>query len=75
VLAAVDEMRAAVPVVRADALVASMVLGTMLNLAVFGVGRWVAWSVRHRRLVAELAAAERGRVARELTTSWRIRSA
>lgn len=51
--------------------IVAAVMGTVLNLVVFGLGRWAAWSVRQRRLVAELAAAEavaveRGRIARDL---------
>ncbi len=52
-------------------LLVSIVALTMFNLAVFGIGRWSAWTVRQRRLVAERAAAdaateERQRIARDL---------
>lgn len=64
-------VRAAQPADRVDAFLVASLIGTMLNLAVFGVGRWVAWSIEQRRLVAEFAAAEataeeRGRIARDL---------
>ncbi|MFJ5860271.1 sensor histidine kinase [Pseudarthrobacter sp. NPDC092439] len=45
--------------------------GVVITLAVFGLGRWVAWSVEQRRLAARHAAEraireERSRIAREL---------
>lgn len=45
--------------------------GTVITLAVFGLGRWVAWSVEQRRLAARHAAEraireERSRIAGEL---------
>ncbi|WP_298585486.1 sensor histidine kinase [uncultured Kocuria sp.] len=54
----------------ASFLVAALFL-TVAHLVVFGVGRWVRWSVAQRELVARLAAAraeaeERQRIAREL---------
>lgn len=59
------------PADRVDAFLVATLIGLMLNLAVFGVGRWVRWSIAQRRLVAELAAAEataeeRLRIARDL---------
>ncbi|WP_189864091.1 sensor histidine kinase [Streptomyces poonensis] len=67
----VDEVRRSEPAVRSEALVVSAVLGTVIVLTIFGVGRWAAWTVRQQRLVAELAAAEaitaeRGRITRDL---------
>jgi signal transduction histidine kinase len=64
-------VRAAQPKDRLDAFLVATLIGTMLNLAAFGVGRWVAWSIAQRRLVAEFAAAEataeeRSRIARDL---------
>lgn len=45
--------------------------GAVITLAVFGLGRWVAWSVKQRRRAARYAAErairdERSRIAREL---------
>jgi signal transduction histidine kinase len=56
---------------RLDALVVSAVGTTMVNVAIFAVGRWAAWSVRQRRSVGARAAAaavadERSRIARDL---------
>jgi signal transduction histidine kinase len=70
-LSVAQEVSSAAPADRVDAMVGSAVLGSMLNVAVFGVGRWVGWSLRQRRLVARLSAeeaasAERGRIAREM---------
>jgi signal transduction histidine kinase len=52
-------------------LLVSIVALMMFNLAIFGLGRWSAWTVRQRQMVAERAAAdaaakERGRIARDL---------
>jgi signal transduction histidine kinase len=41
------------------------VILTLFNLAIFGAGRWAAWSFRQRRLVAVQSAAEA--VAKERT--------
>jgi signal transduction histidine kinase len=46
----------------------SGLIGTMINLAVFGVGRWVMWRIVQRQKAARFAAAEavseeRGRIA------------
>jgi signal transduction histidine kinase len=52
-------------------LATAVAAGLVALCAVFGVGRWVRWSVRQRSLVAEYAAraatsAERSRIARDL---------
>jgi len=70
-LNAADEMRRAAPDDHINALVVATVLGTLVDLAAFGVGRWAAWTVRNRRLAAARAAAdavaaERLRVAADL---------
>jgi signal transduction histidine kinase len=56
---------------KTSGLMVSIVALTMFNLAIFGIGRWSAWTVQQQRLVAERAAAdaaakERGRIARDL---------
>jgi signal transduction histidine kinase len=66
-----DEVRRQAPIDRAGAFVVATVLGIMADVVIFAIGRWVAWSVRQRRLVAERAAedavaAERDRIARDL---------
>ena len=66
-----EEARVASPGDKVITFIGSASFGTMVNLAVFGVGLWAAWSVRQRRIVAERAAAaavaaERGRIARDL---------
>ena len=67
----VDEVNSAPGSSQGEALITSVTLGVMFDLAMFGVGRWVRWSRRMRSLIADLAAdhavfAERQRVAREL---------
>ncbi|MFE6165499.1 sensor histidine kinase [Streptomyces sp. NPDC056486] len=67
----IDEVRIATPDNRTDAFAVATVVGMMINLAVFGAGRWAAWMVRHRHLEAERAAAdavaaERRRITRDL---------
>jgi signal transduction histidine kinase len=54
-----------------NALIVSAVLGSMLSLAVFAVGRWVAWGLKQRQVEAMRAAqaavaTERSRIAVEL---------
>lgn len=54
-----------------DVALVGAVGGAVITLAVFGLGRWVAWSVEQRRRVAAYAAEraireERSRIAREL---------
>ncbi|MEE2522966.1 histidine kinase [Pseudarthrobacter sp. J75] len=54
-----------------DVALVGAVGGAVITLAVFGLGRWVAWSVEQRRRVAAFAAErairdERSRIAREL---------
>ncbi|MGI5380437.1 sensor histidine kinase [Streptomyces sp. CA-251387] len=71
VMNAVDEAGHAAPDDRGDALVVAVILGSLVDLAVFGVGRWAAWTVQRRKLEAERAAAdavaaERGRITRDL---------
>ncbi|GAA3923408.1 two-component sensor histidine kinase [Amorphoplanes auranticolor] len=56
---------------RIDALIGVTVGLTLFNAIAFGVGRWVRWAGRQRRLAAEHAAAdavaeERARIARDL---------
>jgi signal transduction histidine kinase len=68
---AAQELRLAAPADRAATMLVSTIAGVLVTLGVFGVGRWVRWSVEQRRLVAELAAAEaaadeRARMARDL---------
>ncbi|MFI7495932.1 sensor histidine kinase [Kocuria sp. M4R2S49] len=59
------------PSMRAAAFLVAALFLTVAHVVVFGVGRWVRWSVAQRELVARLAAAraeaeERQRIAREL---------
>jgi signal transduction histidine kinase len=59
------------PSMRVAAFVVAALFLTVAHAVVFGVGRWVRWSVAQRALVARLAAAraeaeERQRIAREL---------
>lgn len=59
------------PSMRAASFLVAALFLTVAHLVVFGVGRWVRWSVAQRELVARLAAAraeaeERQRIAREL---------
>lgn len=59
------------PSMRVAAFVVAALFLTVAHAVVFGVGRWVRWSVVQRALVARLAAAraeaeERQRIAREL---------
>ncbi|MFF0990869.1 sensor histidine kinase [Kocuria nitroreducens] len=59
------------PSMRFAAFVVAALFLTVAHVVVFGVGRWVRWSVAQRALVARLAAAraeteERQRIAREL---------
>lgn len=66
-----DEVRRATPDNRADALVVATVLGTLVDVAAFGAGRWAAWTAQRRRIDAERAAAdavmaERSRITRDL---------
>ncbi|MEV0600354.1 histidine kinase [Streptomyces sp. NPDC050315] len=66
-LTVLDETRRAVPGDRAETLVISALLLTMFNVAVFGVGRWAAWTVRQRqRAAADAVSTERNRIARDL---------
>jgi signal transduction histidine kinase len=65
------EARGANPDEQAAAFLTAGLLGLMVTLSVFGVGRWVQWSLAQRVLVAKLAAAqaeaeERKRIARDL---------
>jgi signal transduction histidine kinase len=71
VLNVADEAQRQGPSSRVDALIVSTVVLTGVNLGIFGIGRWVRWSLEQRRVVAEHAAAdavrvERGRIARDL---------
>jgi signal transduction histidine kinase len=59
------------PSMRVATFVVAALFLTVAHVVVFGVGRWVRWSVAQRALVARLAAAraeaeERQRIAREL---------
>lgn len=65
------EMASVDPGERSGAFIVAGLLGVMVILAIFAVGRWVNWSVAQRVLVARLAAAEaaaqeRARIAREM---------
>jgi len=56
---------------RALVLVVSVMMFTLVNVVIFGAGRWSAWTVRQPRIVAEQSAAEatsteRNRIARDL---------
>ena len=70
-LSVATEVRLAGPGGEGSTLLVSALIGTMINLAVFGVGRWVMWSIAQRQKVARFAAAEavseeRGRIACDL---------
>ncbi|MER5266536.1 histidine kinase [Actinosynnema sp. NPDC002837] len=59
------------PTNRVDALIGVTSALVVFNGAAFGIGRWVGWSLRQRRIEAERAAAdavadERSRIARDL---------
>lgn len=70
-LNALLEVRVAAPGREISTLIVSGLIGLTINIAVFGVGRWVRWSIFQRHRVAQLTAAEavadeRGRIARDL---------
>ena len=66
-----DSVARQAPEDRLTAFTGSIAVLTLLNCAIFSVGRWARWSVRQRQLVADAAAEraivlERARIARDL---------